>query len=45
MNYKKINRFLSGILILEAVFMIPAMLICIYDKETKVAPVFLFSLQ
>lgn len=44
MNYKKINRFLSGILILEAVFMIPAMLICIYDKETKVALSFLATI-
>ena len=44
MNYKKINRFLSGILILEAVFMIPAMLICIYDKETKVALSFLAAI-
>lgn len=44
MNYKKINRFLSGILILKAVFMIPAMLICIYDKETKVALSFLATI-
>lgn len=44
MNYKKINRFLSGILILEAVFMIPAMLICIYYKETKVALSFLATI-
>lgn len=44
MNYKKINRFLSGILILEAVFMIPAMLICIYDEETKVALSFLATI-
>lgn len=44
MNYKKINRFLSGIMILEAVFMIPAMLICIYDKETKVALSFLATI-
>lgn len=44
MNYKKIDRFLSGILILEAVFMIPAMLICLYDKDVQVALCFLATI-
>ena len=44
MNYKKINRFLSGILILEAVCMIPAMLICLYDHDVHVALCFLAAI-
>lgn len=44
MNYKKIDRFLSGIMILEAVFMIPALLICLYDNDVHVALCFLAAI-
>lgn len=44
MNYKMIGRFLSEILALEAVFMIPAILICLADQEVDVMMAFLSSI-
>ncbi len=44
MNYKMISRFLSGILVLETVFMIPALLLCLYDHEADVALCYAFSM-
>ena len=35
MNYKMISRFLSLICLAEAVFMLPALVISIYDGEAK----------
>lgn len=35
MNYKMMGKFISRILLVEAVFMIPALLISIFNKETK----------
>lgn len=44
MNLKMIGSFLYKILIIEAVFMIPAMLICIVDGESSVALSFLYCI-
>lgn len=44
MNYKMIGNFLSKILALEAVFMIPALLLCLVDTEYSVALDFLCSI-
>ena len=37
MNYRMIGRILSQVLALEAVFMIPSMLLCLYDGQPEVA--------
>lgn len=44
MNYRKINKFLSEILILVAIAMLPSTFICLFDGETKVALSFLYSI-
>ncbi len=44
MNYKVMGRFISKILAVEAVFMIPAMLISVFDKEYKAFISFVFSI-
>ena len=33
MNYKMMGRFIGKILMVEAVFMVPAMLISLWEKE------------
>ncbi len=33
MNYRMIGRFMSRILLVEVVFMIPALLISVFEKE------------
>ena len=40
MNYKMIGRFLSAVLAIEAVFMIPAALIAVVTKEGSLALIF-----
>ncbi|RHR73680.1 TrkH family potassium uptake protein [Eubacterium sp. AF15-50] len=44
MNYKVMGRFISKILAVEAVFMTPAMLICVFDKEYKAFISFVLSI-
>ncbi len=44
MNYRKINKFLSEILILVAIAMLPSTFICLFDGEIKVALSFLYSI-
>lgn len=44
MNYKMIGSFLSKILALEAVFMIPALLLCLVDGEYSIVMDFLCSI-
>lgn len=43
MNYKMIGRFISHILIIETIFMIPALLISVYYKEQAAIQGFLSS--
>lgn len=45
MNYKMIGRFIAQILLLEAAFMVPALLISLYDREQGAVKAFLFSLS
>ena len=44
MNYRKINKFLSEILILVAITMLPSIFISLFDGETKIALSFLYSI-
>lgn len=44
MNYKVMGRFISKILAVEAVFMIPAMLISVFDREYKAFISFVLSI-
>jgi trk system potassium uptake protein TrkH len=44
MNYKMMGRFIGKILLVEAAFMLPALLISVYCKETKAVTAFLWSL-
>lgn len=44
MNYKVMGRFISKILAVEAVFMTPAMLISVFDKEYKAFISFILSI-
>lgn len=44
MNYRKINKFLSEILVLVAIAMLPSTFICLFDGEIKVALSFLYSI-
>lgn len=44
MNYKIVGRFLSQILFLEAVLMLPAFLICIVDHTYRAGAAFLLSM-
>ena len=44
MNYKVMGRFISKILAVEAVFMTPAMLISVFDKEYKAFISFVLSI-
>ncbi len=41
MNFKMIGRFQALILLIEAVFMLPALLICLFDREFPSAMAFL----
>ncbi len=44
MNYKMIGRFIGHILLVEAVFMLPALAISLFCKEDKSSRAFLLSL-
>lgn len=44
MNFKLMRHLIAQILALEAVFMLPALLICLVDKEPAVAAAFLQSI-
>lgn len=44
MNYKMVGRFIGRILLVEGVFMVPAMLISLFAKEYAVVRAFLWSL-
>lgn len=44
MNYKVIGRFISKILIVEAIFMIPALFISIFDGDNRASLSFVFSI-
>lgn len=44
MNFKMMGRFIAQILFLEAVFMIPALLISLFDQSYKAAWSFLASM-
>ena len=35
MNYRMMGKFISRILLVEAVFMLPALLISLYENEIK----------
>ncbi len=44
MNYKMIGRFIAQILMIETVFMLPAVFICIYNGEGNALKGFIFTL-
>ena len=44
MNYKMMGRFIGKILIVEAVFMVPAMLISLWEREFGAVIAFMWSL-
>jgi len=44
MNFKMMGRFVSKILLVEAVFMVPAMLISLWEKEYAVVWAFMWTL-
>ena len=44
MNYKMMGKFIGRILIVEAVFMVPAMLISLWEKEFASVIAFMWSL-
>ena len=44
MNYKMMGRFIGQIISLEAVFMIPALLISVFGGETSAVQGFLFAM-
>lgn len=44
MNYRTIGRFISRILLVEAIFMLPALCISAYQRETKAVVGFLISI-
>ena len=44
MNFKMIGRFLGLILFVEAVFMLPALLISLFCGETRAVSAFLFTI-
>lgn len=44
MNYKMMGRFIGKILIVEAVFLVPAMLISLWEREYTVVIAFMWSL-
>lgn len=44
MNYRMIGRFMSRILILEALFMVPPFGICLYDGDLRTGMAFLISI-
>ena len=44
MNYKMMGRFIGKILMVEAVFMVPAMLISLWEKEFPAVRAFMWSL-
>ncbi len=43
MNIKMIGRFQALILLLEALFMLPALLICLFDRDMRAAMAFLYT--
>lgn len=44
MNYRKMGKYISRILFMEAIFMVPALLISIADHQIEVAKSFLLSM-
>ncbi len=44
MNFKMMGRFVGKILLVEAVFMVPAMLISLWEQEYTAVRAFLWSL-
>ncbi len=44
MNYKLVGRIISQILAFEAAFMIPSVILCLYDKDHKTASAFAVSM-
>ncbi len=44
MNYRMIGRFMSRILLLEAVFMLPSLFLCLYDGDYNTGMAFLASI-
>ena len=44
MNYKMMGKFIGNILMVEAVFMVPAMLISLWEKEFGAVVAFMWSL-
>lgn len=44
MNYKMMGKFISNILMVEAVFMVPAMGISLWERELKVVSAFMWTL-
>lgn len=44
MNYKLMGRFISKILMVEAVFMVPAMLISLWEREYGAVRAFMWTL-
>ena len=44
MNYKVMGRFISKILTVEAVFMIPALCISLFDGDHRASSSFIFSI-
>ena len=44
MNYKMMGRLIALILAMEAVFMLPALLICLYDGRLPSAYGFLYTI-
>lgn len=44
MNYKMMGKFIGKILMVEAVFMVPAMLISLWEREFQAVTAFMWSL-
>ena len=44
MNYKMLGRFIGKILMVEAVFMVPAMMISLWEREFAVVRAFMWTL-
>ena len=45
MNYKMMGKFIGRILMVEAVFMVPAMLISLWEREFGAVIAFMWSLS
>lgn len=44
MSYRRVGKILSGMLSVEALFMLPAFIFCLVDKETKTANAFIITI-